>query len=225
MSSSGFGPQDWLLRKLQLLRSVLVAHKSQPGQRPVEYLVIVAGSAGVGKSSLMQRWAGSAHLSTTENDYCRLQGCDHGVTPLRITDSAGGPHCPAALQRKSVREGHAFILLYSVTKRETLEELKPFYELIRKIKGHDLCRVPVVLVGNKSDALGREVALSDGATCASEWNCAFMEISAKMDVNVQELYHVLLTQKKMFAACFQRPPKKSPVPKGTDKLLGKCIVM
>ncbi|XP_053446937.1 GTP-binding protein Di-Ras3 [Nycticebus coucang] len=228
MGSSGFGPQDWVLRRLQLLRSALVVRTSQAGQRPTEYQVVVAGSAGVGKSSLMQRWArgtfGSAHPATVENTYCRLRGCDHGVTTLRVTDSASGHHNPA-MQRQAVTEGHAFILLYSVTKRETLEELKPFYELIRKIKGRDLCRVPILLVGNKSDALGREVALTDGATCASEWNCAFMEISAKMEVNVQELFHVLLTQKKMFAACFQGPRKKSHMPKATEKLLGKCIVM
>lgn len=46
--------------------------------------------------------------------------------------------------------GHAFILVYSVTSRQSLEELKPMWEMIRSIKG-DLTDIPVILVGNKCD--------------------------------------------------------------------------
>jgi GTPase SAR1 family protein len=46
--------------------------------------------------------------------------------------------------------GHAFILVYSVTSRQSLEELKPIWEMILSIKG-DLKDVPIILVGNKCD--------------------------------------------------------------------------
>ncbi|KAL2772386.1 GTP-binding protein Di-Ras3 precursor [Daubentonia madagascariensis] len=228
MGNCSFGPKESLLQRLQLRPSVFIIRASVPRQGSGDYRVVVAGSAGVGKSALMQRWAHgtfrNAYLPTIENNYCKLLGCNHGVTALHIADSAGGHHYPA-LQRLAVAEGHAFILVYSVTKKETLEELKPFYELIRKIKGDDLHKFPILLVGNKSDENCREVALSDGATCALEWNCAFMEISAKMDVNVQELFHTLLTQKKKHTTCLQGPQKKSEMPKTTEKLLGKCVFM
>lgn len=42
------------------------------------------------------------------------------------------------------------ILVYSVTSRQSLEELKPIWEMIRSIKG-DLQDIPVILVGNKCD--------------------------------------------------------------------------
>lgn len=46
--------------------------------------------------------------------------------------------------------GHAFILVYSVTSRQSLEELKPIWDMILSIKG-DLKDVPIILVGNKCD--------------------------------------------------------------------------
>lgn len=50
----------------------------------------------------------------------------------------------------TINPGHAFILVYSVTSRQSLEELKPMWEMIRSIKG-DLTDIPVILVGNKCD--------------------------------------------------------------------------
>lgn len=55
------------------------------------------------------------------------------------------------MQRLSISKGHAFILVYSVSSRQSLEELKPIWELIREIKGPDFSQIPVMLVGNKCD--------------------------------------------------------------------------
>ncbi|XP_012622699.1 GTP-binding protein Di-Ras3 [Microcebus murinus] len=223
MGNSSFGPKESLLQ-----RPVFIIHNSVPRQGSGDYRVVVAGSAGVGKSALMQRWAHdtfrSANQPTIENNYCKLLGCNHGVTSLHIADSACGHQYPPQ-QRLAVIQGHAFILVYSVTNKETLEKLKPFYELICKIKGDDLPKFPILLVGNKSDENCREVALSEGATCALAWNCAFMEISTKTDVNVQELFHTLLTHKKKLNTCPQGPQKKSQMTKTTEKLFDKCSFM
>lgn len=55
------------------------------------------------------------------------------------------------MQRLSISKGHAFILVYSVSSRQSLEELRPIWELIHEIKGPDLTQIPVMLVGNKCD--------------------------------------------------------------------------
>lgn len=55
------------------------------------------------------------------------------------------------MQRLSISKGHAFILVYSVSSRQSLEELRPIWELIREIKGPDLSQIPIMLVGNKCD--------------------------------------------------------------------------
>jgi DIRAS family GTP-binding Ras-like protein 2 len=55
------------------------------------------------------------------------------------------------MQRLSISKGHAFILVYSVCSRQSLEELRPIWEVIRELKGPDLSQIPIMLVGNKCD--------------------------------------------------------------------------
>ncbi len=79
-----------------------------------------------------------------------------------ITDTTGSHQFPA-MQRLSISKGHAFILVFSVTSRQSLEELKAILEIVGEVKG-DLTGVPVMLVGNKSDEAGdkREVSTKTG---------------------------------------------------------------
>lgn len=228
MGNVSFRPKEQqLLQRLRLLPALLVLRAFKSHRRIRDYRVVVVGTAGVGKSTLLHKWASGnfrhEYLPTIENTYCQLLGCSHGVLSLHITDSKSGDS-NRALQRHVIARGHAFVLVYSVTKKETLEELKAFYELIRKIKGNNLHKFPIVLVGNKSDDIHREVTLHDGATCAMEWNCAFMEISAKTDMNVHELFHMLLNYKQQ-PTDLQEPEKESQMPNTTEKLLDKCIIM
>ncbi len=55
------------------------------------------------------------------------------------------------MQRLSISKGHAFILVFSVTSRQSLEELKTILETVGEVKGGDLTGIPVMLVGNKCD--------------------------------------------------------------------------
>ncbi|ELV11320.1 GTP-binding protein Di-Ras3 isoform X2 [Tupaia chinensis] len=226
MGNSCFGFKERLVGGLPTL---LVIRAFMPHRRSKDYRVVVVGSAGVGKSALVQRWVRGtfreAYLPTIEDTYRQVLGCNHTPGALHITDTTGGHRYPG-LQRLAIARGHAFVLVYSVTKKETLEELKPLYEQIREIKGNDLQKFPIVLVGNKIDESGRrQLALRDGAAYALEWNCTFVETSAKADINVRELFHTLLSHQRKADTCPEGPEKKSQMPKTTEKLLGKCIVM
>ena len=169
-----------------------------------------------------------AHLPTIEDTYSQALGRSRKAGALHITDTTGGRRY-RGLQRLAIARGHAFILVYSVTKKQTLEELKPLYELIRQLKGNNPQKCPIILVGNKCDESHREVSEKEGAAYASEWNCAFLETSAKMNINVQELFQMLINFEKKPAAAAaagaQPPQKKSQIPKTAEKLLGKCIIM
>lgn len=48
-------------------------------------------------------------------------------------------------------KGHAFLLIYSVTSKQSLEELGPILKMLIEVKGDQMSDVPVVLVGNKTD--------------------------------------------------------------------------
>ncbi|XP_077189499.1 GTP-binding protein Di-Ras3 [Paroedura picta] len=192
-----------------------------------DYRVVVFGAAGVGKSSLVLRFVRGTfretYIPTVEDTYRQVISCDKNICTLQITDTTGSHQFPA-MQRLSISKGHAFMLVYSVTSRQTLEELEQIHEQICQIKG-DLQKVPIMLVGNKSDDAQREVDASEGEALASRWKCSFMETSAKMNYHVQELFQELLNLEKRRSVSLQVDGKKSKQQRKKDKLKGKCSLM
>ncbi|XP_019372846.1 PREDICTED: GTP-binding protein Di-Ras2 [Crocodylus porosus] len=193
-----------------------------------DYRVVVFGAGGVGKSSLVLRFVKGtfreSYIPTIEDTYRQVISCDKSICTLQITDTTGSHQFPA-MQRLSISKGHAFILVYSVTSRQSLEELKPIYEQICQIKG-DVESIPIMLVGNKSDeSQNREVESSEGDAMAKKWKCAFMETSAKLNHNVKELFQELLNLEKRRTVSLQIDGKKSKQQKRKEKLKGKCVVM
>ncbi|XP_069792428.1 GTP-binding protein Di-Ras2-like [Narcine bancroftii] len=192
-----------------------------------DYRVVVFGAAGVGKSSLVLRFVRGTfmetYIPTVEDTYRQVISCDKNICTLQITDTTGSHQFPA-MQRLSISKGHAFILVYSVTSRQSVEELQPIYEQICQIKGN-IRNIPIMLVGNKQDETQREVEASEGEALASKWMCSFMETSAKLNHNVQELFQELLNLEKRRAMSLQVDGKKSKQQKKRDKLKGKCSLM
>ncbi|XP_069736259.1 GTP-binding protein Di-Ras2 [Phaenicophaeus curvirostris] len=193
-----------------------------------DYRVVVFGAGGVGKSSLVLRFVKGtfreSYIPTIEDTYRQVISCDKSICTLQITDTTGSHQFPA-MQRLSISKGHAFILVYSITSRQSLEELKPIYDQICQIKG-DIESIPIMLVGNKNDEnQNREVESSEGEAMAKKWKCAFMETSAKMNHNVKELFQELLNLEKRRTVSLQIDGKKSKQQKRKEKLKGKCVVM
>lgn len=193
-----------------------------------DYRVVVFGAGGVGKSSLVLRFVKGtfrdSYIPTIEDTYRQVISCDKSICTLQITDTTGSHQFPA-MQRLSISKGHAFILVYSITSRQSLEELKPIYEEICQIKG-DIDSIPIMLVGNKNDEdHNREVQTSAGEAMAKKWKCAFMETSAKTNHNVKELFQELLNLEKRRTVSLQIDGKKSKQQKRKEKLKGKCVVM
>ncbi|NXJ05557.1 UNVERIFIED_CONTAM: hypothetical protein H355_015307 [Colinus virginianus] len=193
-----------------------------------DYRVVVFGAGGVGKSSLVLRFVKGtfreSYIPTIEDTYRQVISCDKSICTLQITDTTGSHQFPA-MQRLSISKGHAFILVYSITSRQSLEELKPIYEQICQIKG-DVESIPIMLVGNKNDEnQNREVDSSEGEAMAKKWKCAFMETSAKLNHNVKELFQELLNLEKRRTVSLQIDGKKSKQQKRKEKLKGKCVLM
>ncbi|XP_041133795.1 GTP-binding protein Di-Ras2-like [Polyodon spathula] len=192
-----------------------------------DYRVVVFGAAGVGKSSLVLRFVRGTfretYIPTVEDTYRQVISCDKNICTLQITDTTGSHQFPA-MQRLSMSKGHAFILVYSVSSKQSMEELQPIYEQICQIKG-DTQNIPIMLVGNKCDEAQREVEASVGESLASKWKCSFMETSAKMNYNVQELFQELLNLEKRRTVSLQLDGKKSKQLKKKERLKGKCSLM
>jgi small GTP-binding protein len=195
-----------------------------------DYSVVVFGAGGVGKSSLVLRFVRGtfrdSYVPTIEDTYRQVISCNKQVCTLQITDTTGSHQFPA-MQRLAITKGHAFILVYSVISRQSLEELRPIWNEIVTLRAAELDSIPIMLVGNKSDesASQREVTTTEGATLAKQWKCAFMETSAKTEHNVKELFQELLQLERRRTMSLQPDASRSQSQLRREMLKGKCQLM
>lgn len=161
--------------------------KEQSGRKQfdpnTDYRIVIFGAAGVGKSSLALRFVRGtfkeSYVPTIEDTYKHVITSNKQVYTLSITDTTGSHQFPA-MQRLNIQKGNAFILVYSITNLQSLEELKSVYKEIVDIKcGEQENRiVPMMLVGNKSDdTANRIVTTYTGQAIADQMNCAFIEVN------------------------------------------------
>ena len=114
--------------------------------------------------------------------------CNKSVCTMQITDTTGSHQFPA-MQRLNISRAHAFILVYSVTSRQSLTELGPILQNILEVRNGSAEGIPIMLAGNKCDETeNREVNRSEGEEQAKKWRCNFTETSAKTNFNVKELF-------------------------------------
>lgn len=104
--------------------------------------------------------------------------------------------------------GKAFLLVYSITSRNSFEEIASFREHILRVK--DATDVPIVLVGNKCDLEdAREVNTEEGKNLARSFNCPFFETSAATRLNIDKCFQdVVREYVKRQNASGAKPEKK-----------------
>jgi len=161
-----------------------------------DYRIVVLGSAGVGKTNCVLRFVNGQfrenYIPTVEDTYRQVVSCNKQITTLQITDTTGTHQFPA-MQRLSIQKGHAFILVYSITSKQSFEDLKPIYHQIREIKADQQNETPILLMGCKLDeAACREVTENLGKQLATHWACGWIETSAKNNTNIREAFQELL---------------------------------
>ena len=92
-----------------------------------------------------------------------------------------------------MKNGQGFVLIYSITAQATFNDLADLHDQIVRVK--DSPDVPMILVGNKCDLEDERVVSKDqGQQLARQFNCAFMETSAKNKINVPDVFYNLVRQ-------------------------------
>ena len=120
---------------------------------------------------------------------------------LEILDTAGTEQF-ASMRDLYIKNGQGFIIVYSLTSRQSFQDIKLIREQILRVKGID--RVPIVLAANKCDLAAsslREVATEEGLCLANEWNIPYVETSAKNSAVVNSLFTEVV--KEMNLKAFQ----------------------
>jgi len=155
-----------------------------------EYKVVVLGSGGVGKSALTVKFVSGTFMEkydpTIEDFYRKEIEVDSAPSVLEILDTAGTEQF-ASMRDLYIKNGQGFVIVYSITSLQTFQDIKPMKEQIIRVKGTD--HIPMILVGNKADLEHqREVPIKEGETLAQQWECPFLETSAKNTLNVNEVF-------------------------------------
>ncbi|KAI4485067.1 hypothetical protein M0802_012801 [Mischocyttarus mexicanus] len=154
-----------------------------------EYKIVVLGSGGVGKSALTVQFVQGIFVEkydpTIEDSYRKQVEVDGQQCMLEILDTAGTEQF-TAMRDLYMKNGQGFVLVYSITAQSTFNDLQDLREQILRVKDTD--DVPMVLVGNKCDLEDERVVGKDqGVNLARQFNCAFMETSAKAKINVNDV--------------------------------------
>lgn len=114
---------------------------------------------------------------------------DGKALQVNILDTAGQDEF-ISLREGFIGTGDGFLLVYSVTDDQTLEELRHIHEQIVRAHGR---KVPTVIVGNKVDMeADRAVSREEGQMLATEFNALFIEVSAKNNIKVREAFELLI---------------------------------
>ena len=120
------------------------------------------------------------------------------------------------MREQYMRTGEGFLLVYSITSRNSFEEISTFHQQILRVKDQD--SFPVIVVANKSDLeYERQVGMngasppaaldstadrvlmpasvhSEGRDLAKHFGCKFIETSAKQRINVDEAFSQLVRE-------------------------------
>lgn len=162
-----------------------------------EYKLAILGAGGVGKSALTSQYVQGVFLEeydpTIEDSYRKQTVIDDRNYSLEILDTAGIEQF-TAMRELYIRNSEGFVLVYSVTDRNSFEELKTLRDQVVRLK--DNFSVPIVLVGNKADLDDqRKVPTVEAQLQAKQWgNTAFFETSAKTSMNIDEVFAALVRQ-------------------------------
>jgi len=158
--------------------------------------IVILGNLAVGKSSLTLQFIENnfptRYYPTIEHTFTKT--LTHHSTPYlcEIIDTAGQDEF-TTLQSHYAIGVHGYILVYNVASHGSLDGVKVIRDKILNLVGEE--RIPVVLVGNKTDLVGqREVTEEEGRDVARQWGCRFTESSAKQGENVDEIFSLMIAE-------------------------------
>ncbi|KAG2042899.1 small GTPase superfamily [Suillus americanus] len=182
--------------------------------------IAVLGSRSVGKSSLVIQFIENhfvdAYYPTIENTFSKgvaYRGVEYDCD---IIDTAGQDEY-SILSSKHAIGIHGYVLVYSVASRRSFDMIKIVYDKIVDFCGKN--DIPCVIVGAKTDLQSspnsRQVAPNEGEELAKLNNAAWVETSAKNNVNVG----------KVFELCLAEIEKRSPSSKTDQPEASRCLIM
>eukprot|EP01017_Pseudomicrothorax_dubius_P050909 TRINITY_DN9710_c0_g3_i1.p1 TRINITY_DN9710_c0_g3~~TRINITY_DN9710_c0_g3_i1.p1 ORF type:complete len:286 (+),score=52.21 TRINITY_DN9710_c0_g3_i1:152-1009(+) len=189
----------------------------------------IIGPVSVGKSAISLRYFKNSfeedYVPTLEDEYFRDVIIDGERARVVILDTAGLEGF-VSLRMSWIQRKDGIILVYSVDKRSTFDELDSFYTEIRQ--AYPSRDIELALAANKID-LPREVGREEGVSMARNIGAEYFEVSAKLNQNVSDMFtHLVRTVRTKRVPVSKRTSpntaasKPRPQPAGSRSFLDWC---
>eukprot|EP00339_Tiarina_fusa_P020028 CAMPEP_0117031036 /NCGR_PEP_ID=MMETSP0472-20121206/22354_1 /TAXON_ID=693140 ORGANISM="Tiarina fusus, Strain LIS" /NCGR_SAMPLE_ID=MMETSP0472 /ASSEMBLY_ACC=CAM_ASM_000603 /LENGTH=199 /DNA_ID=CAMNT_0004739279 /DNA_START=7 /DNA_END=606 /DNA_ORIENTATION=- len=152
--------------------------------------ILLIGDAGVGKSSLLLRFADDtytdAYVSTIGVDFkIKTMEIDGKTLKLQIWDTAGQERF-RTITSSYYRGAHGIIVVYSVTEKGSFDNMKQW---LGEIDRYACENVKKLIVGNVIDLEAKvQVTHDEGKQFAESVGVPFIQTSAKTSKNVEKMF-------------------------------------
>jgi len=194
-----------------------------PNEQTATVKLVVVGDGGVGKSAItiqfFQRLFVTDYDPTIEDSYLQHVEVDGQCCILDVLDTAGQEEF-SAMREQYMRKGDGFLLVYSVTDKNSYENIINFHTQILRVKDRDM--YPMLLVANKVDLVHlRKITEEQGRDLAQKLGIPYIETSAKdPPVNIDATFHEVVR-------IIRNQPQPDHEKQRKKKLgkFGKCIII
>ncbi|XP_027195447.1 ras homolog enriched in brain [Dermatophagoides pteronyssinus] len=156
--------------------------------------IALMGFRSVGKSSLTIQFVEGQFVDsydpTIENTFYKKIKVKGQEYSLKLVDTAGQDEY-SIFPHEYALDIHGYCLVYSINNLKSFEVVKVIYDKLLELTGK--IQVPIILVGNKVDLhLERCVSTQDGKDLANYMHAQFVEVSAKENSAVNNLFTSLI---------------------------------
>lgn len=163
------------------------------GNLSQKYKLIFLGDQSVGKTSIINRFIfdtfdGKDHPTVGIDFISKTLYHDEKSVKLQLWDTAGQERFRSLIPNY-IRDSAVALVVYDITKEESYNNIPRWLQDVRSERGHDIV---IVIVGNKTDLERKRVIQREVAEeFAREHETLFMEVSAKMGDNVNNLFQTI----------------------------------
>ncbi|MHA1377487.1 MAG: Rab family GTPase [Candidatus Helarchaeota archaeon] len=167
----------------------------------IKLKLIMAGDHAVGKTSIVRRFMGkdfSPDIVATMGVECYTKSYknESNIIDLAVWDLAG-QIIYRDLTSGYIKGADLVIIVFDVTRRETYENVKGWYDSIFNIVDlqEKLDILPCMIIGNKIDLKDkREVTFDEGIAITEKLNTLYVETSAKQNTNIDVAFNNLILE-------------------------------
>lgn len=190
--------------------------------------LVVVGDGGVGKSAItiqfFQKLFVTDYDPTIEDSYVQHVEVNGQWCILDVLDTAGQEEF-SAMREQYMRKGDGFLLVYSVTDKNSYENIMHFHTQILRVKDRDV--YPMLLVANKVDLVHlRKVTEEQGRDLAAKLSIPYIETSAKdPPLNIDATFHEVVRIIRNQPQTESTQEKSKLFDKLKKKLKSKCVII